>query len=89
MTFNTNAKHYVYNEKSIPLVNIFKNLDSKFIVEVEEVIKKYQLSKENKQGFLLLRKYYNDNLDKMSSRENAIILYCLFMENSIEKRFMV
>lgn len=77
VTFNTNAKHYVYNEKSIPLVNIFKNLDSKFIVEVEEVIKKYQLSKENKQGFLLLRKYYNDNLDKISSRENAIILYCL------------
>lgn len=77
VTFNTDAKHYVYNEKSIPLVNIFNNLDSKFINEVESIIKKYGLSKENKQGFLELRSYYNDNLHSLSDRENAVILYCL------------
>lgn len=59
------------------MVNIFNNLDSKFINEVESIIKKYGLSKENKQGFLELRSYYNDNLHSLSDRENAVILYCL------------
>ena len=77
VTFNTKAEHYIYNEKSIPLVNIFENLDDQFVDEVKKVIAKWQLSKENKQEFLALRKYYNDNLSSLSKRENAVILYCL------------
>lgn len=59
------------------MVNIFENLDNQFVDEVKKVIAKWQLSKENKQEFLALRKYYNDNLSSLSQRENAVILYCL------------
>lgn len=59
------------------MVNIFENLDDQFVDEVKKVIIKWQLSKENKQEFLVLRKYYNDNLSSLSKRENAVILYCL------------
>lgn len=77
VTFNTEANKYIYNEKSTPLVNIFKNLDSDFVADVDKVIDKWQLSKENKQGFLNLRQYYNEHLGSMTSRENAVLLYCL------------
>lgn len=77
LTFNTQAEHYIYNEKSKQLVNIFNNLDDDFITDVEKIIQQYGLSKENKQGFLDLRTYYNSNLKTMSDRENAVILYCL------------
>lgn len=77
LTFNTQAEHYIYNEKSKQLVNIFNNLDDDFIIDVEKIIQQYGLSKENKQGFLDLRTYYNTNLETMSDRENAVILYCL------------
>lgn len=56
------------------MVNIFENLDDQFLDEVKKVITKWQLSKENKQEFLALRKYYNDNLSSLSQRENAVIL---------------
>lgn len=78
LTFNTQAEHYIYNEKSKQLVNIFNNLDDDFIIDVEKIIQQYGLSKENKQGFLDLRTYYNTNLETMSDRENAVILYCLW-----------
>lgn len=77
VSLNVNADKIIYNEKCKPLVNIFKNLDNKFIDEVERVIQDYSLSKTGKQEFLNLRKYYNDNLNKLSDRENAVILYCL------------
>lgn len=77
LTFNTTAKHYIYNEKSKQLVNIFKNLDNDFVRDVEIIIQRYGLSKENKQGFLDLRAYYNAHIKTMPDRENAIILYAL------------
>lgn len=77
LTFNTQAEHYIYNEKSKQLVNIFNNLDNDFIADVEKIIQQYGLSKENKEGFLNLREYYNANLKTMSDRENAVALYCL------------
>lgn len=77
VAFNVKAKKYIYNEKCTSLVNIFKSLDNNFVSDVEKVINKWRLSKENKQGFLDLRKYYNEHLDVMTDRENAVILYCL------------
>lgn len=77
VTFNTKANRYIYNEKSTPLVNIFENLDGDFVADVDKVIDKWHLSKENKQGFLDLRQYYNKHLSTMASRENAVLLYCL------------
>ena len=77
VTFNTKANRHIYNEKSAPLVNIFRNMDGDFISDVDKVIDKWKLSKENKQGFLNLRQYYNEHLNTMTDRENAVILYCL------------
>lgn len=59
------------------MVNMFECFDDNFVKEVEEVISKWNLSKNNKVEFLKLREYYNDNLDILSNREKAVILYCL------------
>lgn len=59
------------------MVNIFECLDEKFVDEVEKVILQWNLSKDNKNAFLQLRSYYNNNLTKLSQREKAVILYCL------------
>lgn len=72
-----NAKQVVYNDKCKPLVNIFRNLDSKFVDEVKEMIDTYKLNKFSKQEFLNLRSYYNTNLKDNLDRENAVVLYCL------------
>ena len=77
VAFNVNAQKVIYNEKSVAMVNMFECFDDNFIKEVEEVISKWNLSKNNKVEFLKLREYYNDNLDTLPNREKAIILYCL------------
>ena len=77
VAFNVNAENVIYNEKSIPIVNIFKNLDDSFLKEVETTIAKWKLTKTSKEDFLALRQYYNYNHNIMSERENAVILYCL------------
>lgn len=77
VTLNTEAKHYIYNEKCYPLVNIFKNMDKQFKTEVEATIKKWKLTKTSKEEFLALRSYYNSNRQTMSDRESAVVLYCL------------
>ena len=77
IALNVNADKVYYIEKSAQLVNIFKNLDLEFVQQVEKCIKKYGLSKTNKQGFLDLRDYYNKELYHTESREQAVVLYCL------------
>lgn len=77
VSFNTNASKVFYNEKSTQLVNIFKNLDASFVKEVEETISHWGLSKENKNAFIELRKYYNQDLYNNLCREQAVVLYCL------------
>lgn len=66
-----NAKQVVYNDKCEPLVNIFRNLDSKFVDEVKEMIDTYKLNKFSKQEFLNLRSYYNTNLKDKLDREKC------------------
>ena len=77
VTFNAKADKVIYNEKNKQLVNIFRNLDESFIGEVEEVIGKWGLSKENKSAFNDLRDYYNQHLYYKPSREQAVVLYSL------------
>lgn len=77
VSFNVDADKIVYNEKCKPLVNIFENLDGDFVSEVERIIEKYKLTKASKDEFLNLRKFYNDNREKLSDREKSVILYCL------------
>lgn len=74
---NSDFKTIIYNEKSKPLVNILNELDDNFVNDVKECIKEWNLSKLGKEEFLKLRNYYNKNLNTLSKRENAIILYCL------------
>lgn len=77
VSLNVKSGKIIYNDKCKPLVNILSNLDSSFVKEVEGTITKFNLGKMNKEEFLVCRKYYNDNKDKLSSREQAVILYCL------------
>lgn len=77
IAFNAKADRIIYNDKCLPLVNILQNLDRNFVEEVERIINKYGLSKENKQAFMQLKDFYNKNRDQLSSRESAVILYCL------------
>ncbi|MCM1167217.1 MAG: Dam family site-specific DNA-(adenine-N6)-methyltransferase [Lachnospiraceae bacterium] len=79
VSFNVDAEQIIYNEKCKQLVNIFNNMDDDFLADVESVIKKWGLTKTSKDEFLALREYYNDNLIRMSPRENAAILYCLMV----------
>lgn len=77
VSLNVKADKVIYNDKCKQLVNILSNLDSNFVKEVEDTIAKFNLSKMNKEEFLICRKYYNENKDKLSSREQAVILYCI------------
>lgn len=60
---NVNAEHIVYNDISNPVVELLHELKSKDTVElleeIDDYIKNYDLSKENKEGYLLLREDYN------------------------------
>lgn len=77
VSLNVNAKRVIYNDKCEPLVNILRNLDGNFVEEVENTISKFNLGKTNKEEFLACRKYFNDNREKLSDRERAVLLYCL------------
>lgn len=77
VSLNVKADKVIYNDKCKQLVNILSNLDSNFVKEVEDTIEKFNLGKMNKEEFLTCRKYYNDNKEKLSDREQAVILYCI------------
>lgn len=77
VSLNVTADRVIYNDKSKPLVNIFRHLDDNFISDVESTITKWNLSKYNKAEFLNLRAYYNTNLSNSFNRESAVVLYTL------------
>ena len=60
---NVNAEHIVYNDISEPVVELLDYLKSKdieeLLKEIDGYIEKYNLSKENREGFLELREDYN------------------------------
>lgn len=72
---NANAKKYIYNDISTQVTNILESfyaIDEKVLLsKIKENIKKYALTKENKEGFLEFRKQWN--VDK----NNWIDLYTL------------
>ena len=80
VSFNVNADKIIYNDKNSPLISILENIDNEFINEVENLIDKYMLSKTNREGFLELRKIYNENVSDYSEgsgRKKAVMLYTL------------
>lgn len=60
---NVNAEHIVYNdleEHVVELLNYLSdNETEKLLSEIDSLIEKYNLSKENAEGFNQLREYYN------------------------------
>lgn len=72
---NTKAEHYVYNDVNMYVASIFDGLlaqsADETIMQVEQLISAYDLSKTNRQGFERLRDDYNKG-------KNAwIVLYTL------------
>lgn len=61
---NVNAEHIVYNDLEnhvVELLNyLFNNETEKLLLEIDALIEKYNLSKENAEGFNQLREYYNE-----------------------------
>ena len=61
---NVNAEHIVYNdleEHVVELLNYLSdNETEKLLSEIDSLIEKYNLSKENAEGFNQLREYYNE-----------------------------
>ena len=61
---NVNAEHIVYNDLEEHVVELLKHLSDneteKLLSEIDSLIEKYNLSKENAEGFNQLREYYNE-----------------------------
>lgn len=62
---NVKAEHVVYNDVCIPVVQLLECIKGSdidiLLSEIDSYISKYDLSKENKDGFLELRTDYNKN----------------------------
>ena len=60
---NVNAGHIIYNDISEPVVELLDYIKGKdiedLLQEIDGYIEKYNLSKENREGFLALREDYN------------------------------
>lgn len=64
VSLNVNADHIVYNDIEphvVDLMKWFKSENTEDVVgKIESLINKYELSKTNRQGFLDIREYYNN-----------------------------
>lgn len=73
---NVPAKEVVYNDLNLPVVQILeyihRNETDKSLGEIDKIIKQYDLSKINRDGYLRLRNYFNESESKQS-----VILYVL------------
>ncbi len=81
---NVNANKIIYNEICEQLVYLMKEMFNKSLeeqlIEIDLLIEKYKLSKENKEGFLKLREHYNNN--EFNSME-FYTLICYAFNNQI------
>lgn len=61
---NANAEHIIYNDIESHVVELMKYLANndtrKLLYEIDSLIQRYNLSKENADGFNQLREYYNE-----------------------------
>lgn len=78
---NVSAKHIVYNDVmyQVPeMLQEFKSVGVERCLErIDRYIEEYQLSKENKEGYLKLRKQYNEPFDVEFSVQDPLMLYTL------------
>lgn len=63
---NVNAEHIIYNDISEPVVKLLNHIKGSHIEdllsEIDKYIAEYDLSKENKEGYLKLREDYNSRI---------------------------
>lgn len=75
---NVNADEHLYNDSLKPLIslyNTFLNTDIETLIsDINSVIDKYKLSKENKEGYLELRKHYNESRNDIEFY--TLLIYC-------------
>lgn len=75
---NVNADEHLYNdilEPVISLYNTFLKTDiNELINNINQVIKKYGLTKENKEAYVELRKHYNSNRNDIEFY--VLLIYC-------------
>ena len=75
---NVNAEHIVYNDISEPVVELLDYLKGNsvedLLKEIDGYIEKYDLSKENRDGFLALREDYN-NGERTSIKFYTLLCY--------------
>lgn len=75
---NVNANAVVYNEKIpllVELMRFFYTHDFEFVRKnIIDIINKYELSKNDKDGFLQLRKEFNESIEK-----DVLHFYCLIL----------
>ena len=81
VTVNVSAKYIVYNDVMWQLSEMlqeFKNIGAERCLErIDRYIEEYQLSTDNKEGYLKLRKQYNDPFDVEFSVQDPLMLYTL------------
>ncbi|MDD5959044.1 MAG: Dam family site-specific DNA-(adenine-N6)-methyltransferase [Methanobrevibacter wolinii] len=72
---NSNANKIIYNDQITPLVNLFKYLNtheySNVVKYINNQIRKFNIKKDEKEGYLKFRKYYN------TKSNNPLDLYVL------------
>ena len=75
---NVNAEHIVYNDISEPVVKLLRYIKvsdiDKLLSEIDSYIELYNLSKENKEGYLQLRDDYNNGI-KTSMKFYTLLCY--------------
>ncbi len=78
---NVSAKRIVYNDAmyQVPeMLQEFKSVGVERCLErIDRYIEEYQLSKENKEGYLKLRKQYNEPFNVEFSVQDPLMLYTL------------
>lgn len=78
---NVNAKHIVYNDVMWQVTEMLKEFKSvgaeRCLERIDGYIEGYQLSKDNKEGYLKLRKQYNNPFNIEFSVLDPIMLYTL------------
>lgn len=81
---NVEAEHIIYNDICEPVVKFLRSLSGsdidKILSEIDKNIEKYNLTKENKEGYLQLREDYNSGI---KSAIKFYTLLCYSFNNQI------
>lgn len=81
VSINANAKHIVYNDfmEQVPemLQEFKRNGAEKCLDQIDRYIAEYELTKENKEGYLALRERYNDTFNLEFGITDPLMLYTL------------